>query len=79
LAVMLHIRGIRGEVVVVYCERLITKEMEHHRLSRRVNKMMKKSSDDNSSISVLSQPINSSASPCVFEHLISLIVLFTIN
>jgi hypothetical protein len=36
-----HIRGIKGEVVVVYCEPLITKEMGYHRLSRRVNKMMK--------------------------------------
>jgi hypothetical protein len=38
---MPHIHGIKGEAVVVYCESLITKEMEYHRLSRRVNKMMK--------------------------------------
>jgi hypothetical protein len=38
---MPHIRGIKGEAVVVYCEPLITKEMGYHRLSRRVNKMMK--------------------------------------
>jgi len=30
---MLQIQGIKGEAVVVYCELLITKEMEHHRLS----------------------------------------------
>lgn len=35
---MPHIRGIKGEAVVVYCESLITKEMGYHRLSRRVNK-----------------------------------------
>jgi hypothetical protein len=75
---MPHIRGIKGEVVVVYCEPLITKEMEHHRLSQRVNKMMKKTADDNASIPVLSKLINRSASPCLFELLIFLIVLFTI-
>ena len=37
---MRHIRGIKGEAVVVYCEPLITKEMGCHRLSRRVNKKM---------------------------------------
>jgi hypothetical protein len=36
---MPQIRGIKGEVVVVYCEPLITKEMGCHRLSRRVNKI----------------------------------------
>jgi hypothetical protein len=36
---MPQVRGIKGEVVVVYCEPLITKEMGHHRLSRRVNKI----------------------------------------
>ena len=51
---MPHILGIKGEAVVVYGEPLITKEMGCHRLSRRVNKMMKKTSDDNSSKSVLS-------------------------
>ena len=35
---MPHIRGIKGEAVVVYCESLITKEMGYHRLSQRVNK-----------------------------------------
>jgi hypothetical protein len=35
---MPHIRGIKGEAVVVYCEPLITKEMGYYRLSRRVNK-----------------------------------------
>jgi hypothetical protein len=30
---MPHIRGIKGEVVVFYCEPLITKEMVYHRLS----------------------------------------------
>jgi hypothetical protein len=38
---MPHIRGIKCEAVVVYCEPLITREMWYHRLSRRVNKMMK--------------------------------------
>ena len=38
---MPQIRGIKGKAVVVYCEPLITKEMGYHRLSRRVNKMMK--------------------------------------
>jgi hypothetical protein len=33
-----HVRGIKGEAVVVYCEPLITKKMGHPRLSRRVNK-----------------------------------------
>jgi hypothetical protein len=37
---MRHIRGIKGEAVVVYCEPLITKEMACHRLSCRVNKKM---------------------------------------
>jgi hypothetical protein len=36
---MPQIRGIKGEVVVVYCEALITKEMGYHRLSRRANKI----------------------------------------
>ncbi|MGD8548647.1 MAG: hypothetical protein PVJ45_03430 [Desulfobacterales bacterium] len=36
---MPHIRGIKGEAVVIYCEPLITKEMGCHRLSRRVNKI----------------------------------------
>ena len=54
---MSHIRGIKGEAVVVYSEPLITKEMGYHRLSRRVNKMMKYTSDDNSFISVLSNPV----------------------
>ena len=40
---MLQIQGVKGEAVVVYCEPLITKEMGYHRLSRRVNKMEKKS------------------------------------
>ena len=35
---MIHIRGIKGEAVVVYCEPLITKEMGYYRLSRRINK-----------------------------------------
>jgi len=35
---MPHIRGIKGEAVIAYCESLITKEMGYHRLSRRVNK-----------------------------------------
>jgi hypothetical protein len=30
---MPHIRGIKGEAVVVYCEPLITKKMGYHRLS----------------------------------------------
>jgi len=38
---MRHIRGIKGEAVVIYCDSLITKEMACHRLSRRVNKKMK--------------------------------------
>jgi hypothetical protein len=42
-----HICGIKGEAVVLYCEPLITKEMGYHRLSRRVNKIMKQTSDDN--------------------------------
>ena len=48
---MPHTRCIKGEVVVIYCEPLIKKEMEHHRLSQRVNKIMKKTADDNFSIS----------------------------
>jgi len=36
---MRHIRGVKGEAVVVYCEPLTTKEMVYHRLSRRVNKI----------------------------------------
>jgi hypothetical protein len=56
---MPHIHGIKGEAVVVYCEPLITKEMGYHRLSRRVNKMMKQTSDDNASILILSQLIYS--------------------
>jgi hypothetical protein len=35
---MPQIRDIKGEVVVVYCEPLITKKMGCHRLSQRVNK-----------------------------------------
>jgi hypothetical protein len=35
-----HIRGIKGEAVIVYCEPLITKEVGYHRLSRRVNKIL---------------------------------------
>jgi len=35
---MPYICGIKGEAVVVYCEPLITKEMEYYRLSPRVNK-----------------------------------------
>jgi hypothetical protein len=38
---MPHIRGIKGEAVIVYCEPLITKEMGYPRLSCKVNKMMK--------------------------------------
>ncbi len=33
-----QIQSSRRDAVVVYCESLITKEMEYHRLSRRVNK-----------------------------------------
>jgi hypothetical protein len=36
---MPQLQGIKGEAVVVYCELLKTKEMGHHPLSRRVNKM----------------------------------------
>jgi len=36
---MLQIQGIKGEVVVVYCEPLITMEMGYPRLSWKVNKM----------------------------------------
>jgi hypothetical protein len=39
---MPHIRGIKGDAVVVYCEPLITKEMGYYRLSRRVNKNERK-------------------------------------
>ena len=35
---MPRIQGIKGEAVFVYCEPLITQEMGHYRLSRRVNK-----------------------------------------
>jgi hypothetical protein len=36
---MPQIQGIKGKVVFVYFELLITKKMGYHRLSRRVNKM----------------------------------------
>jgi len=36
---MPQIQGIKGEAAFVYCEPLITQEMEYHRLSRRVNKL----------------------------------------
>jgi len=49
---MAHIRGIKGEAVVVYCEPLITKGKGYLRLSLRVNKMMKKEVNDKSHISV---------------------------
>jgi hypothetical protein len=39
---MPHIRGIKGEAVVVYCEPLITREMGYYRLSQRVNKNERK-------------------------------------
>jgi hypothetical protein len=35
---MPHIRGIKGEAVVVYCKPLITREIGYYRLSRRVTK-----------------------------------------
>jgi len=38
---MLQIQGVKGEAVVHYCESLTTKEMRHHRLSRRVNNRTK--------------------------------------
>jgi len=41
---MLQIQGVKGEAVGLYCEPLITQEVEYHRLSRRVNKMEKKQS-----------------------------------
>ena len=34
---VLHIQGVKGEAVIVYCEPLTTKEMQCPRLSRRVN------------------------------------------
>ena len=34
---VLHIRGVKGEAVVLYCEPLTTKEVRCPRLSRRVN------------------------------------------
>jgi len=64
---MPHIRGIKGEAVVVYCKPLITKEMGYYRLSCKVNKMMKKTSDDNSSIAVLSRPIYRRIKPYIFD------------
>ncbi len=36
---MPQIQGIKGKVVLVYFEPLITQKMGYHRLSRRVNKM----------------------------------------
>ena len=71
-------KATQGEAVVAYREPSATKGMAFHRLSLWVNKMMKKTSDDNPSMSVLSQPINSSVRPCIFEVLIFLLVLFTI-
>ena len=41
---MPQIRGVKGEAVAIYCEPLTTKEMGYHRLSRRVNKTVKKDS-----------------------------------
>ena len=41
---MPQIRGVKGEAVVIYCEPLITKEMGYPRLSRGVNKTVKKDS-----------------------------------
>jgi hypothetical protein len=66
---MPQIRGIKGEAVVVYCESLITKEMGCPRLSRRVNKMMKQTSDDKAFILVLSKSIYSKATDCNFVFL----------
>ena len=37
-----RIRGVKGEVVAIYCEPLATKEMGYYRLSRRVNNTVKK-------------------------------------
>jgi hypothetical protein len=53
--------------------------MVYHRLSLWVNKMMKKTSDGNPSMFVLSQPANSNTRTCVFELLTFLIVLFAID
>jgi hypothetical protein len=36
---MRQIQGAEGEVVVIYCEPLTTREMGYHRLSLRVNNM----------------------------------------
>ena len=41
---MPQICGVKGEAVAIYCEPLTTKEMGYHRLSRRVNKTVKKDS-----------------------------------
>jgi hypothetical protein len=61
---MPQIQGIKGEVVLVYCESLITQEMGYHRLSRRVNKMGLKKDIYNSSIEELTI-----ASIFVYDHL----------
>ncbi len=50
---MSQIQGVKGEAVVSYCESLTTKEMEYHRLSRRVNKMKISSRNYNSLIEVI--------------------------
>ncbi len=34
---MSHVRGIKGEAVVIYCDPLITKDMGYNRLSQRIN------------------------------------------
>jgi len=39
---ILQLCGVKGEAVVIYCEPLTTKEMGYYRLSRRVNKTVKK-------------------------------------
>jgi hypothetical protein len=50
---MPQIQGIKGKVVFVYFEPLITQKMGYHRLSRRVNKMGLKMNHYNSPLEVL--------------------------
>jgi hypothetical protein len=49
---MPQMQGVKGEAVVDYCEPLTTRQMEYHRLSRRVNKMKRFSRDYTSPIKI---------------------------
>jgi hypothetical protein len=63
---MLQIQGIEAAAVVIYRNALITREMRHHRVSRRVNNTVKKTIiENNRAIYILIKAKKSRQSFCI--------------